>query len=60
MKWTADPYYPGLITRILRALPTPALATVSPADFHRWPTRQIVPCATINELISNEKSRRSK
>ena len=60
MKWTADPYNPSLITRILRALPSPALATVAPADFHRWPTRQIVPSTTINELISNEKARRSK
>lgn len=60
MKWSLDPYYPAMITRILRALPAPQLATIAPADFHRWPTRQIVPSQTINELISNEKTRRSK
>lgn len=56
----SEPYSVGMISRILRTMPPPVLARTKPDDFHRWPTRRIVPSRIINELISNEKARRSK
>ena len=56
----SEPYSVGMISRILHTMPPRALARAQADDFHRWPTRRIVPSRIINELISNEKARRSK
>ena len=54
------PYTPALIARLLRDMSEPQLASAHPHDFHRWPTRKIVPAKIIRELISNELDRRRR
>lgn len=55
-----EPYTPGMITSLLRAMPVEQLATIQPAAFHLWPVRKIVPGKLIRELIDNEISRRRR
>jgi hypothetical protein len=52
------PYTPAFIARLLRDMPADRLAATVPHDFHRWPTRKIVPAKIIRDLISNERDRR--
>nr|WP_218821471.1 hypothetical protein [Sphingomonas laterariae] len=47
-----------MISALLRQLPAERLRTIGPADFHRWPVRNIVPVRIIRELIDNETARR--
>lgn len=53
-----EPYTPAMITTILRGSSLERLAEIQPTDFHRWPTRKIVPRPIIEELIRNERARR--
>ena len=52
------PYTPGLISRLLRDMPSDRLTTINASAFQKWPARQIVPAATINALIANEQAGR--
>lgn len=54
----SEPYSPGLISRLLRDMPSDRLATIQPRAFQKWPAVRIVPGKVIAELISNEQSRR--
>lgn len=56
----SEPYTPHQISIALRAMSPAALATVTPRRFHLWPTRNIVPSATILELIGNEQATRGR
>lgn len=55
-----EPYTPGMITGLLRAMPADRLREIQPTAFHAWPVRQIVPGKLIRELIDNEISRRRR
>ncbi|MBB5709320.1 hypothetical protein [Sphingomonas xinjiangensis] len=54
----SEPYTAAMITTVLRGSTDDRLGQVRPTDFHRWPTRKIVPRPLIEELIRNERARR--
>ena len=53
------PYDASMIRTVIRQLPADRFALVRPADFHRWPVTAITPTPVIEELISNEQTRRA-
>jgi hypothetical protein len=48
-----------MIRVVLRQMPAVDFARVRSADFHRWPVTEITPTPVIEELISNEQTRRA-
>lgn len=52
------PYTPPMIAKVLRDMPAERLATIEPATFQAWPTKQIVKRNIIVDLIDAERAAR--
>lgn len=52
------PYNGSMVVALLRRMPAERLAAIHHHDFQRWPAEQVLPAATLREMIANERAHR--